>query len=83
MVDPAPDRFTWGLQFGQAREKNMGWRIGYQIATPKIAALTRKARSTPPRILRLRAGGHRLRRVFLIADEYVGSEGARAEIASV
>ncbi|HUP30957.1 MAG TPA: exodeoxyribonuclease III [Usitatibacter sp.] len=42
-VDPSPDRFTWWLQFGNAREKNMGWRIDYQIATPRIAALARKA----------------------------------------
>jgi exodeoxyribonuclease-3 len=43
MLDPAPDRFTWWSQFGRAREKNMGWRIDYQIATPGIAKHARKA----------------------------------------
>ena len=41
-VDPAPERFTWWNAFGRARERNVGWRIDYQIATPKIA---RKARA--------------------------------------
>ena len=32
------DQFTWWSQRGQARAKNVGWRIDYQIATPGIAA---------------------------------------------
>ena len=42
-LDPSPDRFTWWLQFANARARNVGWRIDYQIATPKMAALARKA----------------------------------------
>lgn len=37
-LDPNPDRYTWWSQRGRAREKNVGWRIDYQIATPELAA---------------------------------------------
>jgi len=43
VLDPSPDRFTWWVQWANARERNIGWRIDYQIATPGIAALARKA----------------------------------------
>jgi exodeoxyribonuclease III len=43
VVDPSPDRFTWWNQFGRARERNVGWRIDYQIATPGIAKTAKKA----------------------------------------
>jgi exodeoxyribonuclease-3 len=42
-VDPRPDRYTWWSNRGQARAKNVGWRIDYQIATPGIAAAAKKA----------------------------------------
>ncbi len=37
-LDPRPERYTWWSQRGQARAKNVGWRIDYQIATPGLAA---------------------------------------------
>lgn len=40
---PNPDRFTWWVQWANARERNIGWRIDYQIATPGIAAKAAKA----------------------------------------
>jgi exodeoxyribonuclease-3 len=42
-VNPNPDQYTWWSQRGRAREKNVGWRIDYQVATPKLAATTRSA----------------------------------------
>jgi len=37
-VDPRPGQYTWWSNRGQAWAKNVGWRIDYQIATPRIAA---------------------------------------------
>ena len=42
-LDPSPDRFTWWVQWANARERNIGWRIDYQIATPGLAARAKKA----------------------------------------
>ncbi len=36
VVDPRPDRFTWWSNRGRAREKNVGWRIDYQVVTPGL-----------------------------------------------
>ncbi len=37
------DAYTWWSNRGQAREKNVGWRIDYQVATPDFAAAAWRA----------------------------------------
>jgi exodeoxyribonuclease-3 len=36
VVDPRPERYTWWSNRGRAREKNVGWRIDYQVVTPGL-----------------------------------------------
>jgi exodeoxyribonuclease-3 len=42
-VDPRPDRYTWWSNRGQARAKNVGWRIDYQVASPRLKGKARSA----------------------------------------
>lgn len=41
-LDARPEQYTWWSNRGQAWEKNVGWRLDYQIATPRIAATATK-----------------------------------------
>ncbi|MBV8150493.1 MAG: exodeoxyribonuclease III, partial [Candidatus Eremiobacteraeota bacterium] len=42
-VDPNPKRFTWWAGWRNAFEKNLGWRIDYQLITPDLAPAVRAA----------------------------------------
>jgi exodeoxyribonuclease-3 len=42
-VHPELEAYTWWSNRGRAWDKNVGWRIDYQIATPGIAARAQAA----------------------------------------
>jgi len=35
-VCPQPDQYTWWSNRGRARENNVGWRIDYQVTSPRL-----------------------------------------------
>jgi len=41
-LNPHPEQYTWWSNRGQARARNVGWRIDYHLATPGIAAMARR-----------------------------------------
>jgi len=42
-VNSKPDQYTWWSNRGRAWEKNVGWRIDYQVITPKLREMVRSA----------------------------------------
>ncbi len=42
-IDPRPEQYTWWSNRGQSWDKNVGWRIDYQVVTPGLAGRIEKA----------------------------------------
>lgn len=43
LVNQEPDQYTWWSNRGQAWDKNVGWRLDYQMITPGLAPAVKKA----------------------------------------
>ncbi len=43
LVNDQPDQYTWWSNRGQAWANNVGWRLDYQVITPKLADTVRSA----------------------------------------
>ncbi len=43
VVDKEPERYTWWSNRGQAWSKNVGWRLDYQMVTPRLVDSIRGA----------------------------------------
>jgi exodeoxyribonuclease-3 len=42
-VNKEPDQYTWWSNRGRAWEKNVGWRIDYQLVSPRLASAVERA----------------------------------------
>ncbi len=42
-INPEPDQYTWWSNRGQAWAKNVGWRIDYQIVSPRLKGKVKSA----------------------------------------
>ncbi|OGT38625.1 MAG: exodeoxyribonuclease III [Gammaproteobacteria bacterium RIFCSPHIGHO2_12_FULL_38_14] len=43
LVNPETDQYTWWSNRGRAWEKNVGWRIDYQVITPQLKPTVKSA----------------------------------------
>jgi exodeoxyribonuclease-3 len=43
VVNQEPDQYTWWSNRGRAREKNVGWRIDYQIVSKSLTGAVQRA----------------------------------------
>lgn len=43
-VDQRPEQYTWWSNRGRAWERNVGWRIDYQVVTPGMSERVQRAR---------------------------------------
>lgn len=42
-IDQSPEQYTWWSNRGRAWDNNVGWRIDYQVVTPRLRPLIRAA----------------------------------------